>query len=370
MHVKSIKLINFRNYNGIKVFLNPNVNIFLGENGEGKTNLLEAIYIASSGKSFRTNKDKELINIYKKEAYVAVELIKENNEKKIEIKLDSDSSKRIKINGVEQDKISDIFGILQAVIFSPEDLKIVKEGPAHRRNFLDQEITQIKPIYKSILNDYNRVLTQRNNLLKVIQYDNKKRKMLFVWNKQLIELGTRIMIFRKSFIDRLIPISKEIHKSITSGVENLEISYSPTFDITQIDKKVIMENFEELLVRKEDSDIEKGSTSLGPHKDDIDIKINGKDVRIFGSQGQKRTTVLSLKLAEVELIKDETEENPILLLDDVFSELDENRRKYLVSRFKELQTIITSNDDINTLDVDKINKKTYYIKDGDILYSK
>ncbi|MGO1818627.1 MAG: DNA replication/repair protein RecF [Senegalia sp. (in: firmicutes)] len=370
MHVKSIKLINFRNYNGIKVFLNPNVNIFLGENGEGKTNLLESLFIASSGKSFRTNRDKELINIDKNEAYIAVELIREDSEKKIEIKLDNNSPKRVKINGVEQDKISDILGILKAVIFSPEDLKIVKEGPSYRRNFLDQEITQMKPLYKSILNDYNRVLTQRNNLLKVIPYDKKKRKMLFVWNKQLIELGSRIIIFRKSFIDRLIPIAQEIHKSVTNGVENLDLSYQPTFDINELDKKIIMKNFEELLIKNEDSDIEKGSTSLGPHKDDIEIKINDKDVRIFGSQGQKRTTVLSLKLAEVELIKDETDENPILLLDDVFSELDKNRRKYLVSRFSKLQTIITTNDDINDLEVDKINKKTYYIKDGDILYSK
>jgi len=153
-------------------------------------------------------------------------------------------------------------------------------------------------------------------------------------------------------------------------LKKLDLSYQPTFDINELDKKIIMKNFEELLIKNEDSDIEKGSTSLGPHKDDIEIKINDKDVRIFGSQGQKRTTVLSLKLAEVELIKDETDENPILLLDDVFSELDKNRRKYLVSRFSKLQTIITTNDDINDLEVDKINKKTYYIKDGDILYSK
>lgn len=370
MHIKSVKLINFRNYKGIKVFFNSNLNIFLGENGEGKTNLLESLYIASSGKSFRTNKDKELINLNKNEAYVGVELVKEDTIKTIEIKLDTNKPKRIKINGIEQDKISDIFGVLQAVIFSPEDLKIVKEGPSHRRNFLDIEITQIKPIYKSILNDYNRVLAQRNNLLKVIPYDDKKRKLLFVWNKQLIELGTKIMIFRNSFVNRLIPISKEIHKSITQGEEVLDISYISSLNIDEMDKNTIMKNFEKILLENENNDIEKGSTSFGPHKDDLEIKINDKDVRMFGSQGQKRTTVLSLKLAEIELIKQETEEYPILLLDDVFSELDINRRRYLVSRFKDIQTIITSNDDINTPHMDKIDKKTYYIKDGDILYSK
>jgi len=370
MHIKSVKLINFRNYKGIKVFLNSNLNIFLGENGEGKTNLLESLYIASSGKSFRTNKDKELINLNKNEAYVAIELVKEDTIKTIEIKLDINKPKRIKINGVEQDKISDIFGVLQAVIFSPEDLKIVKEGPSYRRNFLDMEITQIKPIYKSILNDYNRVLAQRNNLLKVIPYDDKKRKLLFVWNKQLIELGTKIMIFRNSFVNRLIPISKEIHKSITQGEEILDISYVSFLNIDKMDKNTIIKNFETTLLENEKNDIEKGSTSIGPHKDDLEIKINNKDVRMFGSQGQKRTTVLSLKLAEIELIKQETEEYPILLLDDVFSELDINRRRYLVSRFKDIQTIITSNDDINTPHMDKIDKKTYYIKDGDILYSK
>jgi DNA replication and repair protein RecF len=352
------------------VFFNSNLNIFLGENGEGKTNLLESLYIASSGKSFRTNKDKELINLNKNEAYVGVELVKEDTIKTIEIKLDTNKPKRIKINGIEQDKISDIFGVLQAVIFSPEDLKIVKEGPSHRRNFLDIEITQIKPIYKSILNDYNRVLAQRNNLLKVIPYDDKKRKLLFVWNKQLIELGTKIMIFRNSFVNRLIPISKEIHKSITQGEEVLDISYISSLNIDEMDKNTIMKNFEKILLENENNDIEKGSTSFGPHKDDLEIKINDKDVRMFGSQGQKRTTVLSLKLAEIELIKQETEEYPILLLDDVFSELDINRRRYLVSRFKDIQTIITSNDDINTPHMDKIDKKTYYIKDGDILYSK
>ncbi|MBS4539317.1 DNA replication/repair protein RecF [Clostridium sp. D2Q-11] len=370
MYVNSIKLINFRNYSGIKIFLNEKVNIFLGENGQGKTNLLESIYIASTGKSFRSNKDKELITIEKEAGYIGVELIKENVEKYIELKLDLNNPKRVKINGVEQEKISDLTGVLQVVVFSPEDLKIIKEGPSHRRNFLDDEITQMKPVYKSIVNDYNRVLTQRNNLLKVIQYDSNKKKMLSIWNEQLVELGTKIMILRKSFVDRLAPISKDIHHSITDGGENLEVQYSSSFNLVNLDKNKIINKYNELLSKYEKEDIEKGTTKIGPHRDDLDIIIDDKNTRIFGSQGQQRTAALSLRLAEVKLIKEETEEYPVLLLDDVFSELDINRRKYLISTFKDVQTIITSTDDIEIEEIDKFEKRIYYIKGGNILYSK
>ncbi|MBS4534943.1 DNA replication/repair protein RecF [Clostridium sp. D2Q-14] len=370
MYVKSIKLINFRNYNSMKIYLNKKVNIFLGENGQGKTNLLESIYIASSGKSFRTNKDKELISINKEVGYIGVELKKDDIEKHIELKLDLNKPKRVKINGVEQDKLSDLNEVLQVVVFSPEDLKIIKEGPFHRRNFLDDEISQIKPVYKNILNDYNRVLIQRNNLLKIIQYDNKKKKMLSVWNQQLVNLGSKIIILRKAFINRLAHISKDIHNNITAGSENLEIYYSPSFKFKNMDKETIINKYNNLLSKNENDDIEKGTTKIGPHRDDIDIFINDKNTRIFGSQGQQRTAALSLKLAEVKLIKEETNDYPVLLLDDVFSELDINRRKYLISAFKDVQTIITSTDDIDIEEIDKFNKKTYYIKDGNILYSK
>lgn len=370
MYVNSIKLINYRNYSGIKVFLNKNINVFLGENGQGKTNLLESIYIASSGKSFKTNKDKELINIDKEVGYIGVELIKNDIKKYIELKLNVNKPKRIKINGVEQDKVSDLNEVLQVVVFSPEDLKIIKGGPSNRRNFLDDEISQIKPLYKSIINDYNRVLTQRNNLLKIIQYDNKKKKMLSVWNEQLVELGTKIMILRKSFINRLANISKDIHNSITSGTENLEIYYSSSFEFKDMDKEAIINKYNKLLSKYENEDIEKGTTKIGPHRDDIEILIDNRNTRVFGSQGQQRTAALSLRLAEIKLIKEETEDYPVLLLDDVFSELDVNRRKYLISTFKDVQTIITSTDDIDIEEIDKSNKKTYYIKDGNILYSK
>lgn len=370
MYVNSIKLINFRNYSGIKINLNKKVNILLGENGQGKTNLLESIYISSTGRSFRSNKDKEIISIDKEAGYIGVELIKDDIKKFIELKLDIRKPKRIKINGVEQDKVSDLEGVLKVVVFSPEDLKIIKEGPSYRRNFLDNEISQIKPIYKNILNDYNRVLTQRNNLLKIIQFDSNKKKMLSVWNHQLVEFGTKIILLRKAFIDRLSPISKEIHQSITSGMENLDIYYSPPFNILNISKEEIIEKYNKLLSENEVEDIEKGTTKIGPHRDDIKINIDGKDTRIFGSQGQQRTAALSLKLAEVKLIKEETEDYPVLLLDDVFSELDVNRRKYLISAFKDVQTIITSTEDIDIEEIDKFHKRIYYIKDGNILYSK
>lgn len=369
MHVNSIKLINFRNYKGIEIFLNERLNIFLGNNAQGKTNLLESIYIASTGKSFRTNRDRELITLDKKQGYIGVKLKTEDNHKHIEIKLQTDNPKRAKINGVELDKISELLGTLKVVVFSPEDLKIIKEGPSFRRAFLDNEISQLKPIYKYTLNKYNRVLSQRNNLLKTIKFENKKKELLPVWNQQLVELGTKIFLLRREFVKTLSSISKDIHYSLTGNRENLEIGYSSSLSIKNYQKEEITKKYYETLEKNELEDIEKGTTKIGPHKDDLDIIIDNKDTRIFGSQGQQRTAALSLKLAEVKLIKEEIGESPILLLDDVFSELDMNRRKYLVSTFKDIQTIITSTDDIDIEEMDKFNKRIYYIKDGSIVYS-
>ncbi|MTI72020.1 MAG: DNA replication/repair protein RecF [Firmicutes bacterium] len=373
MYVKSIRLINFRNYNNLRIKLNKKLNIFLGNNAQGKTNLLESINISSLGKSFRTNKDKELINIDKNEAYIGLEVEKKDFNKLIEIKLEKNKGKRVKINRVELEKISEMIGVLNVVIFSPEDLKIIKFGPGERRNFLDTEISQLKPMYRYNIGKYNKILYQRNNLLKNIQFDKNKIKLIDVWDEQLTNIGSNIIINRLSFLENISSISKKIHKNITGGLENLNLNYLNSFPIKDIIdsennmkslKNDIKNRFLDILKKNLNKDIEKGTTQIGPHRDDIEILINKKDARIFGSQGQQRTAALSLKLAEVELINNEIGEYPVLLLDDVLSELDVNRRKFLISTFKDIQTIITSTDDIDLTEIKDLNKSIFCIEKG------
>lgn len=370
MYVESIKLINFRNYLNLDIELNKKLNIFLGPNAQGKTNLLESIYISSSGKSYRTSRDRELINVNKDAGYIGIKVIKDEFEKYIEVKFERSRNKRIRINKIETDKLSDLIGQINVVIFSPEDLNLVKGGPSERRTFLDEEISQIRPRYKHSLNKYNKILFQRNNLLKQIKYNNKDLKMIDVWNSQLIDSGAEVILSRREFVDKLAVISKDIHTKLTEDNEDLTVEYLPSFQIDKLDKEGIKEKFRKCLEADLNKDIEKGTTSLGPHKDDIDILINNMSSRIYGSQGQQRTSALSLKLAEVDLIKQEIGEYPILLLDDVLSELDINRRKSIINTFKDVQTIITSTDDVEIDELDKKNKSIFIINNGKIVHKK
>lgn len=366
MYVKKIKLINFRNYINLDIELNKTLNIFVGDNAQGKTNLLESIYICSNGKSYRTNKDKELINLFKNRAYIGLDVEKRYFNKLIEIKFEKNAKKRIKVNKVELDKVSELTGIFNVVVFSPEDLKLVKEGPSERRNFLDLEISQIKPKYKYNLSRYYKLLIQRNNLLK--SSASKKNYNLFdIWDTQISQIGSDIIIERIKFIEKLAVISKNIHNKLTGGLEELEINYVPSFQINTINKIDIQTRLKKLLEQNIENDIQKGTTEFGPHRDDLDIVINQISVRTFGSQGQQRTAALSLKLAEVELINREKNEYPVLLLDDVFSELDLTRRKYLISIFKNIQTIITSTDDIDLTELKGIEKKVFFINQGKVI---
>lgn len=370
MYVESIKLINFRNYLNLDIELNKKLNIFLGPNAQGKTNLLESIYISSIGKSYRTSRDRELININKDAGYIGIKVIKNEFEKYIEVKFERDRNKRVRINKIETDKLSDLIGQINVVIFSPEDLNLVKGGPSERRTFLDEEISQIKPRYKYSLNQYNKILFQRNNFLKQIKYNNKDLNMIDVWNTQLTDAGVDVILNRREFINKLSVISKDIHTKLTEDKEELTIEYLPSFYIGKLDKEHIKEKFKKHLENDLNKDIEKGTTSLGPHKDDIDILINNMSSRIYGSQGQQRTSALSLKLAEVDLIKQEIGEYPILLLDDVLSELDIDRRKSIIKTFKNVQTIITSTDDVEIDELDKENKSIFIINNGKIVHKK
>lgn len=362
MYVKSVNLINFRNYDNIKINLSPRLNLFLGKNAQGKTNLLESIYIAAIGKSYRVSKDRDLINFRKDKAYIGVEAETSRGNRFVEFKFQRDAKKIVRINKLELNKMSELSGNINVVIFAPEDLNLVKSGPSERRAFLDTEISQIKPRYRHNLGKYGKILFQRNKLL-------KSRRRLSVdqlepWDMQLADIGSEIMLERMGFIDNLSLISKDIHGKITGGKETLEVGYRPSFPVDKASKSEIEEEYYRYLKSSRARDMDRGVTEYGPHKDDMEIELNGVSCRTFGSQGQQRTSALSLKLAEVELIKGEVGEYPVLLLDDVLSELDSDRRKYLVSTFEKVQTIITSTDDVDL--IDNQAKQVFRIEDGGI----
>lgn len=368
MYVEKIKLINFRNYINLDITLNKKLNIFLGPNAQGKTNLLESIYISSSGKSYRTARDRDLINIDKNVGYIGLKVVKDEFERYIEIKFEKDKNKRVRINKVEIDKLSELVGQINIVIFSPEDLLLVKGGPLERRTFLDMEISQIRPRYKHNLSKYNKVLFQRNNLLKRAKYNSECLKTIDVWDDQLVEIGSQLIIDRKKFVSKLSEISMDIHKKLTSSNESLSVKYLSSIEIESEQAEKLKESFKNTLNKSLKKDLEKGTTGVGPHKDDIEILIDDMSCRIYGSQGQQRTAALSLKLAEVDLIKEEIGEYPVLLLDDVLSELDENRRKSLIRTFKDIQTIVTSTDDIDIDEIDSDSKSVFFIEKGRIVH--
>lgn len=366
MNVKNLRLINFRNYKNIFLELNDNLNIFIGKNAQGKTNLLEAVYMCATGKSFRTNRDKELINFNKKEAYIGSKIEIGKSEKIIEIKLDRDKPKRIKINKLELNSQKELDSGLNIVVFSPDDLSLVKGSPNERRLFLDTSISQIRPIYKYNINRYNKILFQRNNLLKLDKIKNDTNNLLDIFDMQLANTGTEIIISRVEFIAKLSEISSRIHEKLTLGKESLTLSYSSNINYKSMDRKEIERKFLKSLIDNRDKDMVIGTTSIGPHRDDINIYINNVDSRIFASQGQQRTIVLAIKLSEAEIIKIDRGNHPVLLLDDVFSELDSDRRKYLINSFNSTQTLITSTDLDNINEFIGNDKSIFYIENGSI----
>lgn len=364
MKVKNIRLINFRNYGDQKVELNEQLNIFIGKNGQGKTNLLEGIYACAMGKSFRTNRDKELINFEKDVAYIGIIVEIDENEKLIELRLDTNNKKRIKINKFEIKNLKELDSGLNVVVFTPDDLNLVKKGPSVRRNFIDVGISQIKPVYKYNLNRYNKILFQRNNLLKSGKSKTDIINLLEVFNLQLVSVGVEVIKSRINYINKLFEIASDINNRLTLNKESLTLSYSSSFNVNSSDKKTIEKNFLNKLKANREKELYTGYTSVGPHRDDLKIKMNNMDARIFASQGQQRTIVLSMKLAEVEIIKMDKGTYPVLLLDDVFSELDVERRKYLFKTLKNTQTIITSTEINNLQELKDIHKSIFYIENG------
>lgn len=332
MIIRSLELSNYRNYESLNLTLDPGTNVFYGDNAQGKTNILEAVYLSCTSKSHRGSKDREIIRFLQEEAHIKLLAEKNGQINRIDIHLKQNKPKGIAVNKIPIRKISELFGIANIVFFSPEDLNLVKNGPAERRRFIDLELCQLDKIYTNDLSRYNQILNQRNKLLKNLDSKPEFFDTLQIWDMQMLSYGKKIIKAREEFIFRLNDIVRDIHKNLTGEREELKIVYAPN---------VRADQFENELEKKRESDIRQRMSLTGPHRDDIGFFVNGMDVRRYGSQGQQRTVALSLKLAEIELVKRLTGDTPILLLDDVLSELDGNRQVYLLKHMDHIQTLIT-----------------------------
>ena len=344
MYLKEIRLNNFRCFQELSFKPQRGLTLLTGRNAQGKTSVLEAVYLCSTGRSHRTSKDKELIKWGEKFLNITGSIEKSSGDLKIEVYLNSVERKKIEINGVNIARLGELMGSVNCVMFSYDDLKLIREGPAERRKFMDIAISQVKPRYFYSLQQYIRILNQRNTLLKSINKDVSLRKTLRIWNEQLSASASYIISERIAFTERIMKIATDIHSSLSFEKERLRILYAPSVSVKINDIAVIRQTYLDMLITKEDEDIKRGNTSIGCHRDDLVPEINGVDLRAFGSQGQQKTAVLSLKLAELHFMKNETGEYPVLLLDDCLSEIDFYRQKKMFELTKEFQTIITVSD--------------------------
>ncbi len=353
MVIKSIELADYRNYDFLTMQFDRGTNILYGDNAQGKTNILEAIFVSATTKSHRGSRDKEIINFDKEEAHIRTYIEKEGIETRVDIHLRKSKSKGIAIDGQKIKKAADLLGLCNVVFFSPEDLGIIKNGPSERRRFVDMELCQLDGFYLYNLNHYNKIINQRNKLLKDMYMNPDLKDTLNIWDMQLVSYGSKIIERRRAFVDQLNSIIYDIHKKLSGGKEELSILYEPD---------VSVEEFEKKLRNNQDRDIRAKMTSVGPHRDDLSFLVGGIDIRKFGSQGQQRTAALSLKLSEIELVKKITNDMPVLLLDDVLSELDSCRQNYLLDSIGGIQTIITCTglDEFlnNRFEIDRIFKVT------------
>lgn len=332
MILKSVALSHFRNYSDLYLEFDQGTNILYGDNAQGKTNVLESVYVSGTTRSHKGSKDKELIQFGQEEAHIRTMVERKGKPYQIDMHLKKNRSKGIAINKIPIRKASELFGILNIVFFSPEDLNIIKNGPSERRRFLDFELCQLDKIYLFHLTNYNKILSQRNKLLKDVNFKPELKDTLSVWDAQLVSYGTKIIAARKEFITQLNEIIYGMHKKISGGKEELLVSYEPDVEEGQLEVE---------LLRNQEKDLKFGMTSVGPHRDDMCFLIHGIDIRRFGSQGQQRSCALSLKLSEIELVKSSIQDTPVLILDDVLSELDSSRQNFLLNSIHDIQTIIT-----------------------------
>lgn len=354
MLISDIELTNFRNYKDIKIKLNEKLNIFYGDNAQGKTNILESMYLCSIGKSYRTRKEKDLIYIGEERAIVKIKYKK--NDRDGEIKIEISDKKNISVNGIKIKKLSELIGNIVVVIFTPDDIGILKNGPANRRKFLDMLIGQLKPTYIYNLNMYLKILEQRNIYLRQIKIENKPENLLDIWDEKLADYAEKIYRYRIDFMEKIKNKINIIHKNITEGKEEIQIKFKSDY--------VNKEKFIKYLKENRKIDIIRGVTTKGIHRDDFTIFINGKPINIYGSQGQFRTSILSLKISELQVIYDEIGEYPILLLDDFMSELDEKRRKSFIKYIDNVQVMITCTEKMT---VDKNEFSSYHVRKGEII---
>lgn len=344
----------------------PGTNLLYGDNAQGKTNILEAVYICATTKSHRGSKDREVIEFGTDEAHIKLCVRKREIPYRIDMHLKKDRPKGIAINGIPIKKASELFGTVNVVLFSPEDLNIIKNGPSDRRKFMDLEMCQLNRLYVHSLVSYNKVLLQRNRLLKEISFRPDWKETLDIWDIQLVQYGSELIRGRRKFIEDLKPIIGKIHRELSGGKEEINLVYDQNTD---------PDNFAAEVRKSREADLRQKVTLIGPHRDDIGFYVSfpdrqnrcapeKMDIRKFGSQGQQRTAALSLKLSEIELVKTMLHENPILLLDDVLSELDTNRQLHLLSAIRDIQTIMTCTgmEDLVSRDF-KIDKK-YEVKNG------
>ncbi|MBQ9189166.1 MAG: DNA replication/repair protein RecF [Clostridia bacterium] len=359
MRIRGLKLSHYRNYDALELSPDPGLNVFEGLNAAGKTNILESIFLCALGRSHRTARDAELLQEHEPFGGVRLYLDTRGGSRSIRIELCEGERKKVYIDDAATSRSGELMGCLNVVMFSPEDLQLVKDGPAERRRFLDMELSQMKPAYYYDLQQYNNALKNRNLLLKEtpIRYD-----MIELWDEQLARLGSRIIRERTQFVQELSGLAHELHRSMSGGKENLRVTYEPSVPYT--DEERLAETLQEQLAERLERDIFRGFTSVGPHRDDLGLMLNGRDVRVFGSQGQQRTTALSLKLSEIELIKRTRGERPVLLLDDVFSELDADRQARLLEVVSDCQAFVTCTHLEEFASIETLTMQVWHVENG------
>ena len=363
MIITGYKAENFRNLQNIQIFPDSGLNVIFGENGQGKTNIIESIWLFTGCHSFRTHKCNELVTNGKKNAKVYLDFLSDDIEN--EACLTIDSKREFLLNGVEKESPRRFLGEFQSVVFSPSSLAIVQDAPSERRKFLDIAISMIKPAYSSHLLKYSKILANRNALLKQIAQGGMSVDMLSVWDEELAKVGAKITLYRLNYLDRFSSIVSEIYKEISAGKEEMKLEYIGSSKIFAADEYEMSENIYMSLQKNVQNDVRRLLTSVGPHKDDISIKVNNLAARFYASQGQQRSCALSMKLSEAYLIKEATGEYPVILLDDVMSELDEKRQHFLLEYLKSRQVFLTCCDISHVTRLGKC--KTFKIENGRLI---
>lgn len=362
MKINSIKIENFRNIESLSLDFDD-VNIIYGENAQGKTNLIEAIYLFTGAKSFRGVKDKELVKFGEEYSRLKIEFSNNSREQNAELLIQNRRSATL--NGVKKKSATSLGDELKAVIFSPVHLSMVKDGPLERRRFIDNALCQLKSNYRNVLKEYNRALAQRNMLLKDISKNNSLYDMLYIWDKNLAVSGAKIIFQRMKYIEALLPYAKDVFDGLSSGKEEINLVMKGAFDYDGLTLDEIQKKLMFALDNNRGNDILNRNTNIGPHRDDMEILINGKSARSFGSQGQQRSCVLALKLAEASLLREMTQDEPLALLDDVMSELDISRQDYILNHIKDWQVFITCCDANTVLRLKQ--GKTFHISNGGLI---